>query len=553
MEITKKQDKLIITFPYNTALVEIMQKFDSRKFDNKTKEWSIPINHIVKVLEKLTPLGFKTTTTIQKLYSKEKAKEKKLERIRNNIFNDAEKKILKSINLPLFPFQKIGTGYMCTINSCVLGDEPGLGKSIQVLAVSKIKKAKKILIICPSSLKLNWKDEIEKWYPNDKIQVINGIKTKRIEQWGVKVRYYIVNYELLRRDINIIKKMKWNMIISDEATRISNPRAQQSKIIKTIDAEHKYALTGTPLNNSIQDLWNIMDFCVPGLLGNYWQFLNNYCLKDRFGGIVGYKNLNQLSDIISKYMIRRKKSEVFDELPDRLYEHLYIEFTPEENNIYEAVKEEIANELKQYEINRVLNDKYLSNALVKMIRLKQVTDSLELVSEHTQSSKLNVLQELLEDILHGDSKALIYTQFSTMADILMRELSKYNPLLISGKVDNDTRHINTQKFQNDNKYRIMILTEAGTYGLNLQKANYLIHYDCPWSISKLEQREGRAHRIGSKRSKLTIFKLIVKNSVDEYILRVLHKKQELSERILKDAKEIRKIKITSKDIKKILS
>ena len=343
----------------------------------------------------------------------------------------------------------------------------------------------------------------------------------------------------------------FDTIVVDEATRISNPKAQQSKLIKTIPAKHRIALTGTPLNNTVQDIWNILDFCQPNILGTYWQFTTKYCDKDRFGGIISYKNLNSLKECIADNMLRRKKKEVLQELPDKLYETIYVEFDEEEKKKYKAVKEEIVSELKEYEINRVLNDKYLSNALVKMIRLKQVTGSLELVSKHKFSSKVNALKELLEDIIHNGSKALVFTQFSVMADILIKELEKYKPLLISGRIKNDIRKENVDKFQNNEENQILISTEAGGSGLNLFRAQYIIHYDLPWSISKMEQREGRAHRIGQK-SNLTVFRLIVHQSIDEYVLKVLHKKQKMSEELLGDKEKIRKIKISKKDIKKLL-
>ncbi len=346
-------------------------------------------------------------------------------------------------------------------------------------------------------------------------------------------------------------KNMFDTIVCDEATRISNPKAKQSKLIKTISAKHRIALTGTPLNNAVQDIWNILDFCQSNILGTFWQFSEKYCLKNRWGAITGYQNLSDLKQYLSDYMIRRKKSEVLTELPDKLYETIYVELDLEERKIYEAVKNEIAKELKEYEIKRVLDDKHLSNVLVKMIRLKQVTGSLELVSRHNFSSKTEALKELLKDIIHNGAKALLFTQFSSMADILVRELKEYNPLLISGKIENVYRKENIDKFQNEEKNRIMILTEAGGYGINLQRANYVIHYDLPWSISKMEQREGRAHRIGQQ-NKLTVFRLIVQNSIDEYVLKVLHKKQKMSEEMLDNKEQVKKVKISKHDIKKIL-
>jgi SNF2 family DNA or RNA helicase len=537
MQITKKENNLIIEFEYNPALVELVKRFDSRTFNSKTKQWVVPIVHIKKVLETLIPIGFSAKQDVRDEYDKAVKHSHKVKKILAKEFTEHERTTLENIGLPLFEYQKIGAGFLTITESALLGDEPGLGKSIQSLATTLIKNSKRNLIICPSSLKLNWVDEIKKWLKDKKVIEIDGDKKKRIELWNTDSDYYIMNYELLLRDMDEILKKEWDFIIADEATRISNPKAKQSKLIKLIPAKYKIPLTGTPFNNAVQDIWNILDFCKPNILGSFWQFTTKYCDKDRFGGIVGYKNLNEL--------------KVLDELPEKLYETVYVKFSDEENKIYEAIKNEISSELKEYAVNKVLNDRFLSNALVKMIRLKQATGSLELVSEHQYSSKIEALKELLKDILNNGSKALIFTQFSGMADILIRELSEYKPLLYSGKVDNITRKQNVDNFQNNEENRLMIMTSAGNYGLNLQRASYIIHYDLPWSIAKMEQREGRAHRIGQK-SNVTVFNLIVQGSIDEYVLKVLYKKQTMSEEILGDKERMKKVKISRKDIKRML-
>ncbi len=188
----------------------------------------------------------------------------------------------------------------------------------------------------------------------------------------------------------------FDTIICDEATRLSNPRAKQSKLIKTISAKHKYCLTGTPLSNNIQNIWSLLDMCQPGLLGNFWNFTEKYCIKDHFGGIVGYKNLNELKETISNYMIRRLTSEVLTELPSKTYENIYIEFSPIEKKVYNAIKKEITAELKKDNISA----KHLNVILVKMTKLRQAANSLELISDVKTSSKTNELKELLKDIMH---------------------------------------------------------------------------------------------------------------------------------------------------------
>jgi SNF2 family DNA or RNA helicase len=550
MKIYKHKEKIRIEFPYNPIIIEKIKRIDGRKFDPKTKTWDVPIFQIQKVLDTFSKHDIEISPELLEESKNYLKKERTLSRIKKGDFKESEEKIFKKIKLPLFDFQKIGAGFLSAAKSGLLGDEPGLGKSIQSLAYQRINDCKKILIICPSILKLNWFDELAKWDKGEKI-VIAGTRTRREKLWKTKSKFYILNYELILKDFDLLDKIKWDLIIADEATRISNPKAKQSKLIKKINAKYRLALTGTPFNNSIQDVWNIIDFCRPDFLGTYWEFQDKYCLLDYFRTVTGYKNLDELKESIKTVMIRRLKNDVLKELPEKMYENIFVEFSKEEKQVYEAVKKELRNELKTLEIN-LATDRFLSNALVKMIRLMQVTDSLKLVSDREESTKIEVLKELLNDILDVNSKAIVYTRFSKMADILVEKLSEYNPLLISGRIDNDTRSKNVKKFTNEEKNKILIMTDAGSFGLNLQRAKYIIHVDLPWSISKIEQREGRAHRIGQS-EKVTVYKIIIANSIDEYILKTLYRKQKQSSELLSDKKRISRVKISKKDLKNILN
>ena len=549
MKIDVDEKNIILDFDYNPVVIKfIKENFDGRKFRKKSKDWVIPKHHIVEVVEKLKKLDFKITRKAFEEYKQRKRVEKNLKNIKKGDFSEEDEKILEKTKLPLYDYQKKGALFMYKNESALLGDEPGLGKTIQSLSVTEMREAEKILIICPASLKLNWKDEIEKWYDDPKIIVIDGRKEKRDELWKEEAKYYIMNYELLIRDLEEIKENEWDFIIADEATRIKNPKAKQSKAIKKIDAKYRLALTGTPLSNNTQDIWNIMDFCKPEILGNYWMFQSKYCIKNRFGGIEGYKNLDRLREVLSTHMIRREKNKVLDELPPKTYTTRYVELSQEERKVYNAIKEDIKDEIKEYGVEE---GKGISNVLVKMVRLKQVTDYPGLISDCNKSSKMNTLKELLEDIMYGNSKAIIFSQFSQITDIMMEELSEYDPLLISGKVDKPKRKENNDKFQNNDKNRLMIMTEAGGFGLNLQKAEYIIHYDLPWSIAKKEQREGRAHRIGQKNN-LTVFDIVTENTIDEHVARILKKKQKISDKILGENKSAEKAKFSYEDVKKIL-
>jgi len=565
MNITQDKNNLIISFDYNPALVAIIKGINGRKFDSEHNVWTFPKQSIKEVLDVLTPLGFVVDPSLKDGYKEQGLLKAKIERIKRGEFKDSEKELFENIGLPLMPFQKIGSGFLCVSGSSLLADSPGCGKSIQSIATTIIRDAKKVLVVCPATLKLSWFDELEKWIPDTKVTVISGNKKEREEKWNEDSVYYLSNYEQLLRNLPEMQKIDWDYIIADEATRLSNIKSKQSIQIKKIKAKHRISLTGTPLNNKIEDVWNILDFCQQNSLGDYWSFTNKYCIKQKIhlkekiskeGKIIkgrtvslitGYKNLGELKNILSDYMIRRTKEEVLSELPPKLYETVYVEFSKEEKEIYKNVQENILSELKDLTIDT----KYLNEAMVKLVRLKQVTNSLELVSDNTYSSKILALKELLGDIINDNAKAIIFSQFSTFTDILMRELAEYNPLLISGKVKQEQRNENIKLFNNDDRYKLLCMTEAGGFGLNLQRANYVIHADLPWSISKKIQREDRCHRKGQEKN-VTIYQLIVKDTVDEYVLKVLMKKQKMSDEILGDSERINKVKISKTDIKKLL-
>ena len=550
MTIDIEKNKLIVTFKYDPIFVEIIKEFPDRKFIKKTKNWSVPVIHIKEVLDTLLPLQFITSERVNELYVKRTAYVNKIRRVKEGKLKTSELKILTDINLPLYDYQKIGASFLCVVHSGLLGDEPGTGKTIQSLAATVIRQSKKTLILCPASIKQTWYEEIEKWLPNKTAIVIKGDKKHREKLWAEDKEYYIVNYELLLRDLAIMQSIPWDFKIADEATRISNPKAKSTIAIKKIKAKYTLALTGTPFNNTVQDIWSILDFCQSGLLGSFWQFTEKYCVKDRFNSIIGYKNLIELKGKIAPFMIRRLKSDVLHELPPKSFENVYIEFSAREKKMYSSIQDKVLLELKEL---GMLNSRNLNNALTKMVRLKQMADSSELIFENDfLSAKLDTAKELLGTITTSTSKTIIFTQFKQMALILMKELKEYNPLLIAGGMTDEEKNSCKNTFQSDDIHKLLIMTDAGAFGLNLQRAASVIHYDLPWSISKVTQREDRAHRIGQTRH-LMVYKLIVEKSVDEYILQILYKKQQTSDQVLGDTDTVRKVKISRRDVMALLS
>ena len=539
MIVKKTGNKIEISFKYDPMLVSLVKGLSGRSYNPKSKTWFIPLANSSLALTKLKKYGFSIEAELFELCEQDKKEAEEAEALA--IMDDTE----FETDLPLFPYQKVGSSFLYKIGSGLLGDEMGLGKTIQSLAVCVKSEAKKVLIFCPASVKWQWHDEIQRFIKGADVVVIEGNKAERDILWAKSARFYVVNYELLLRDFDLMNKTDWDIIIADEATKISNPTAKQSKAIKKLKAKRRIAMTGTPVSNRANEIWNLIDFISPGAFGDYWSFLNRYCLKNQWGGIFGYQNMDELRDKLKRYMIRRLKKDVLPELPEKIITDIPFEMTEEEKALYKKIKKEILFEIEKSDISKIESPMTIQYTLVKMTRLRQLADSMELLGEQTKSSKLEVLKELLEESITGDKKVIIFTQFAQMADILERDLSDYKPLKISGTIKEEYKDV-VDKFNKDEECKILIMTSAGQFGLNIQRASIIFHYDQEWSLAKMQQREGRAHRYGQKDT-VMVYNLLAKGTLDYYVQKVLHKKAELSASILGDTP------INIEDIKNILN
>lgn len=561
--LSLKGEKIIAAFRFDPRLVETVRKIDGRFWNTKDKQWEFPAENVVEVLKALEPYGFYVHPDLIKLKNVEEAFVNKLEELKN------APDIPYEGSLPLLDFQRKGVSFMKMMPAALLADVPGLGKTIQTIAA--VEQDPTVLVFVPASLKYSWEGEIKKWQPDAKIVVIDGNKEERLSQWitgmngffqgGVKVipKYVIANYELLIHDFDVIKNHEWGTIVCDEATRISNPDATSVKNLKQLRSKKRYALTGTPISNKPDDIFSIIDWLVPRYLGTYAQFKKKYCEMEEdwgqgrtFSRIVGYKDIDVLKAKVERLMLRRTKEEVFKDFPPKTVENIVFQLSADERKLYNSIKTLLFAEIKELSH---LDTWTLSNILVKMLRLKQCTNHPSLVdgksTMYKTSSKLEVLRELLKPIIESGEKAIIFTQFSEMLTILAVELRDYRPLTIYGHVKPLDRAIKVKEFNDDPKPRIIIMTEAGAYGLNMQSATYVIHYDAPWSIAKLMQREDRAHRHGQTKP-VTVYNLIAKDTIDEYVMKVLHNKQKVSVNILQDAERLADGGMSEEDIRTIL-
>lgn len=343
-------------------------------------------------------------------------------------------------------------------------------------------------------------------------------------------------------------------IITDESTRISNPKTQTSQNLCSIKCEKRIALTGTPISNSPVDIYGIFNWMIPGYLGTYAQFKKKYIATEDSGWgyskVTGFQNLAVLSEKVGRFMLRRTKEEVFTDFPPKTVENIIFTLSESERKMYTLIKEQVLDEIKKL---GDLDTRTLGIIPVKMLRLLQCTGSTELVgADKRESTKLDTLKELIAPIFASGEKVIIFTKFTEMLHIIKREIEKYNPYVIYGDIDSENRMKTIQEFNNKDGGAVIIMSDAGAWGFNMSSASYVINFDLPWSASKYEQRIGRAHRIGQKKP-VTIYNLIAQKTIDDYISSVLLKKYQISANILQDVERMENAGLSIEDINAILN
>ena len=468
---------------------------------------------------------------------------------------DLSTKIPPKLNAELRTYQKIGYKWLRTLEQYkmggILADDMGLGKTIQLLAVilSYVQKnkgnVKPSIIICPSSLALNWYNEIQKFTSTLKALVISGDyleRKRKIEEIG-KYQVIITSYDSLKRDIDLYKNYCFKYVVADEAQYIKNNNTKNSKAIKTINAETKFALTGTPIENSLSELWSIFDFIMPGYLYKYKKFKELYetpIIKEQNEDV-----MNKLKKQIEPFVLRRTKGEVLTELPDKTVTILNNEMSEEQYNIYMSYMAQARKEImSQIDINGF--EKSQIKILSLLMRLRQICchPKLFLREYEGESSKLNQCIEIIQDAVLGGHKILLFSSYTSMFEIIEKKLKnigvKY--LKLTGQTKVGERIELVDKFNTDENIKVFLISlKAGGTGLNLTGADMVIHYDPWWNLSAENQATDRTYRIGQKRN-VQVYKLITKNSIEEKIYELQQKKAKLIDNMLStDATFINKL------------
>ena len=412
----------------------------------------------------------------------------------------------------------------------ILADDMGLGKTLETIAyIHCIKPDKPTLIVAPSTLIYNWQREIERFLPDSKYLLINGTKDERTDliQTVGEYEFVITSYPLLRRDINQYKYIEFSFCVIDEAQYIKNRKTMNALSVKKIQAEHKFALTGTPIENSIMELWSIFDFIMPGYLGTARSF------GDRFLNVSDDAEISEaLRNIIRPFVLRRLKKDVLSELPEKIETTMTAELSREQKAIYQAYVEKVRNEA----IDVLSSGGGKMSILTGILRLRQICCHPELFvsGQKLASGKLELLKDVVKTALAGGHRILIFSQFRKMLDIIENELAQQgiSVFTITGDVPIQERVDICERFNCGEKNVILVSLKAGGTGINLTGADTVIHYDPWWNPAVTDQATDRAYRIGQTRA-VQVIKLASHGTIEEKILRLESKKRALADDIIK--------------------
>ena len=534
-----------VSFDYNPEIVSFIKKMGTRVYNPDNHTWEMPINNIISLCNKFENEEIRISGIYEDLHKQE-----------------FEIDIPKDYIFKTRPFahQIDGVRFGLNKKKFLLCDDQGLGKTFQIInwvgCLEKTDNINKVLIVCGvNSLKYNWQSEIsihsdEKgWVLGTRFRkttgkAYEGSTKDKLEDLDnlPDCRYIITNIETLRAGAEKISKTKYHFPIAeklqelckngtisviafDEAHRSKEPTSLQSRAMIKVQAKYMVAMSGTPLMNNPLDLYFPMKW-----LGyenhSFYQFKQHYCTLGGWGGsqVVGYKNLEEIRAMMEQIMLRRLKSEVLD-LPEKIRKIEYVDMTPKQNQIYKEVYAGVMSDLQKI--------KFSNNPLSMMIRLRQATGWTGIISNTVQeSAKMERMIELVNEIVTSGQKAIIFSNWESMTEVAKDKLKSYNPAYITGATKADERMKEVERFQNDDKCKVIIGTigAMGT-GLTLTAAQNVIFLDSPWNMALKAQAEDRAHRIGTKGT-VSVITLCCRDTIDERIEELVEKKGQIADALV---------------------
>ncbi len=448
------------------------------------------------------------------------------------------KGLLPGIKVRLFPYQVEGVAFLASCGRALLADDMGLGKTLQAITagvwLADHAGVTRILVLCPASLKHQWAREIQK-FTGRAVQIIQGGAAERGVQYRSDALFFIVNYELVLRDLSLISEsLKPDLLILDEAQRIKNWRTKLASTVKLIPSRYVFVLSGTPLENRLEDLYSLLQMVDARILGPLWRCLLDFHITDERGKVIGYRNLSELRRRIAPVLLRRDRALVSDQLPDRTEVTLDLPLSPKQLELHDNALSN-AGRLAQIAKRRPLTPSEQNRLMAALQQARMACDAAGLVDKETLGSpKLDELARLLEELcLQSNRKAVVFSQWAQMTEMVesvVRGLG-LGCVRLHGGVPSHKRGELMERFLNDAAVQVFISTDAGGTGLNLQAATVLINLDMPWNPAILDQRIARIHRLGQKQ-KVQVFLLLAEDSYEQRVAKLVRGKRELFDNVI---------------------
>lgn len=439
----------------------------------------------------------------------------------------------------LYPYQREGVRFAFEHGRSIIADEMGLGKTVQAIAVAELlrhfKLVTSVLVVCPTSLKYQWKHEIEKFTDSTAIVIEGNSKRRQSAYVDGDVFYKIVSYTAMSNDVRTLGSLSADMLIMDEVQRLKNWDTNIARAARHLKFGYATLLSGTPLENRLEELYSIVELVDQYYLSPYYKFRDECIITDETGMTKGYKNLNRIGERLKGIMIRRRKSDVSLQMPDRIDTTLYVPMTEPQKKIHNDLAAQVSRTVSKWRRYHFLSELDRRNMLIALNRMRMAANSTYILDRETRGdTKVTELLNILSDVLQsGDDKVVVFSTWERMTHIIATELDKLGVRysILSGSVVARKRKQLVDDFNNDPDCRVFLSTDAGSTGLNLQAGSIIVNMELPWNPAVLEQRIGRIYRLGQQRN-VQVINFVSIDSIEQQIESKNSFKTAMSEGIL---------------------
>jgi superfamily II DNA or RNA helicase len=460
---------------------------------------------------------------------------RRAERLEEVFPKGVDDKALRSLlRCDLYAYQREGALFAARTGRCLIGDEMGLGKTVQAIAAAEIMArlfgVERVLIVCPTSLKHQWEREIAR-FSRRPTRVVGGLRARRERQFAEPGAFFrITNYDTVHADLDLIDAWSPDLVILDEAQRIKNWKTRTARSVKRLASPYAIVLTGTPLENRLEELVSIVEFVDKHRLGPTYRFLADHQVHDEHGKVTGYRHLDRIGQTLSPMLLRRTKKQVLSELPARLDKNFFLPMTPEQRRHHEENREVVARIVAKWRRHKFLSEADQRRLMIALQNMRMSCDSTYLLDGETDFGvKADELATLLDELLEEPgAKVVVFSQWLRMHELLARRLKtkRFGHVLFHGGLTGAQRKAMLDRFREDAGCRAFLATDAGGVGLNLQHASAVVNMDLPWNPAVLEQRIGRVHRLGQHKP-VQVVNFIAEGTIEEGMLSVLTFKKSL--------------------------